>query len=130
MLVTLFGMVTEVRPLQFRKARSPIFVTLLGIIMFSRLRHPSNAQYPMLVTPSGIVIVVIDVRVSNCASLIPLFIFEKACSPISVTASLPILSGMTTFVSISLYDVIVRPSSFFLKLHLFFNLQVAFLQVY
>ena len=30
--VTLFGIVTDVRPLQYAKARSPIEVTLLGIV--------------------------------------------------------------------------------------------------
>ena len=38
MLVTLFGIIIEVRPLQPEKALSPIDVTLLGIMVFL---HPS-----------------------------------------------------------------------------------------
>ena len=34
MLVTLFGIVTEVRPLQPEKAEFPMLVTLLGITKF------------------------------------------------------------------------------------------------
>jgi hypothetical protein len=33
MLVTLFGIVTLVRPLQLENAQSPILVTLFGIVM-------------------------------------------------------------------------------------------------
>ena len=36
MLVTLLGIVTELRLLQFMKALSPMLVTLLGMVMLSR----------------------------------------------------------------------------------------------
>ena len=40
MLVTLFPIVTEVRPEQFSKALFPIVVTLFGIVILVRLRQP------------------------------------------------------------------------------------------
>ena len=36
-------------------ALSPMLVTLAGMVMEVRLLQPSNAQLPMLVTPSGMV---------------------------------------------------------------------------
>ncbi len=50
MLVTLLGIVTEVKPEQAEKAELPILVTLLGIVIVVKLLHPRNALSPMLVT--------------------------------------------------------------------------------
>ena len=41
---------------QFIKAKSPILVTLLGIIIFFKLLQLENAEKSMLVTLSGIII--------------------------------------------------------------------------
>ena len=38
----------------YAKASYPILVTLSGIVMLVRERQPSNARKPMLVTPLGI----------------------------------------------------------------------------
>ncbi len=54
MLVTLLGIVTEVRLHQSEKALIPMLVTLLGISMEVGLVHSEKAQFPMLVTPSPI----------------------------------------------------------------------------
>ena len=54
--VTLLGIVTEVRPLQREKAPSPIDVTLLGIVTEVRPLQPAKAPTPMLVTLLGIVV--------------------------------------------------------------------------
>ena len=43
MLVTLFGMVTDVRPLHSPNAEEPMLVTLLGIVTEVRLLQPWNA---------------------------------------------------------------------------------------
>ena len=43
MLVTLEGMVTEVRPLQSQKALSPMLVTLEGMVTEVRPLHPQKA---------------------------------------------------------------------------------------
>ena len=59
MLVTLLGMVIEVKDEQFRKASPPILVTLLGIVMEVKLEHNEKASRPILVTLSGIEILVI-----------------------------------------------------------------------
>ena len=40
----------DVRPLQFRKADSPMLVTLLGMVTDVRPVQPSKAKTPMLVT--------------------------------------------------------------------------------
>ena len=50
MLVTLFGMVMLVSPLQPEKAESPMLVTLSGISMFVSLLQFANAEGPMLVS--------------------------------------------------------------------------------
>ena len=44
MKVTLFGIVTEVRPLQPSKAPPPMVVTLLGIVTEVRPLHPEYLQ--------------------------------------------------------------------------------------
>lgn len=49
MFVTLFGIITVVRPLS-QKASSGMFRTLEGIVTESNLRHPKKARYPMAVT--------------------------------------------------------------------------------
>ena len=54
MLVTLSGIVTLVRDLQFQKAYSPMLVTLSGIVTLVKDVQSSKAQLPMLVTPSAI----------------------------------------------------------------------------
>ena len=51
MLVTLLGMLIEVRLLQPSKASLAMLVTLLGMVIEARLLQPSNAQFPMLVSP-------------------------------------------------------------------------------
>ena len=44
MLVTLLGMVTEVKPEQPEKAYSPMLVTLLGMVMEVKAVQSSNAK--------------------------------------------------------------------------------------
>ena len=48
--VTLFGIVTLVRPLQYENARSSMLVTLSGIVTLVRPLQPENALFPMIVT--------------------------------------------------------------------------------
>ena len=50
MLVTLFGIVTLVRPVQPENARSPMGVTRLGRVTLVRPVQPENAWSPMRVT--------------------------------------------------------------------------------
>src|SRR5215831_16175896 len=57
MLVTLFGMVTLVRP-QFANALSPMLVTLLGMVTLFRREQSANASSPMLLTLLGMVALV------------------------------------------------------------------------
>jgi hypothetical protein len=56
MLVTEFGMVTEVSPEQLQNAPLPMLVTELGMVTEVRLEQPRNASYPMLVTELGMVV--------------------------------------------------------------------------
>ena len=44
MLVTLLGIVTLVKPLQYRKAVLPMFVTLFGIVTEVKLLQPEKAH--------------------------------------------------------------------------------------
>ena len=56
MLVTFLGIVIEVRPLQLLKAAAPMPVTLSGIKMEVRSVQLEKAEEPMLVTLFGIVV--------------------------------------------------------------------------
>ena len=56
MLVTLLGMVTEVRPEQPKKALDPMLVTLSGMVTEVRPEQPQKARSPMLVTLEGMVV--------------------------------------------------------------------------
>jgi hypothetical protein len=50
MLVTLLGIVIEVKDLQPEKARLPILVTLLGIVIEVKEEHSRKALPPILAT--------------------------------------------------------------------------------
>ena len=55
MLVTLLGIVTDVKPLQREKALLPMLVTLLGISIEVKPLQPEKAYPAMDSIPSGIV---------------------------------------------------------------------------
>ena len=55
MLVTLLGIVTEVKPVQLVKAPSPMLVTLLGIVTEVKLLQPMKAPPAIDSIPSGMV---------------------------------------------------------------------------
>ena len=55
-LVTLFGIVTEVKLEQRKNAEFPILVTLLGMSIDVKLQRPEKALSPMLVTLLGIMV--------------------------------------------------------------------------
>lgn len=55
-LVTLFGMLTEIKPVHSEKAPPPILVTLFGMVIDVRPEQPEKAPPPMLVTLLGIVV--------------------------------------------------------------------------
>ena len=50
-LVTLLGIVTEVKPLQPSNSFSSMRVTLSGMVMEVKLEQPLNADFPILFTP-------------------------------------------------------------------------------
>lgn len=50
MLVTLFGMVIEIKLLQLKKALVEIDVILFGIVMVARLEQPEKISGPIDVT--------------------------------------------------------------------------------
>ena len=56
MIVTLLGIVMEVRPLQPENAYASMLVTLLGIEMEVSSVQPKKATNPILVTLLGIVV--------------------------------------------------------------------------
>ena len=87
MLVTLLGMVMETRLTHSEKAILPILVTLLGIITDVRLAQRVKAPLSILVTLLGIVTEVIVE-------------LEKAIVPIAVTPS-----GITTSLSEPVYFI-------------------------
>ena len=70
MLVTLLGMVTEVKRLQSSKAPSPMLVTLLGIVTEVKLLQYAKVLLPMLVTLLGMVIEVKPLQPEKAPSAI------------------------------------------------------------
>src|SRR5258707_632273 len=56
MLVTLLGIVTLVRLVQYMNASDPMLVTLLGIVTLVRLVLDSNAAIPMLMTGRPVIV--------------------------------------------------------------------------
>ena len=57
MVVTLLGMVMEVKLVQPWNALSPMLVTLLGMVMEVKLRQPLKAPLPIHFVPSLMVYV-------------------------------------------------------------------------
>ena len=79
MLVTLLGIVNDVRPVQPSNAELPMLVTLLGISMDVRLLQSSNAPSPMLVTLLGIVVFLQPViKEFDTFSIIALQLFRES----------------------------------------------------
>ena len=68
MLVTLLGIVTEVKPEQPLKAATPMLVTLLGIVTEVKPEQLQKACNPMLVTLLGIVM---DVKAEQFCPVFP-----------------------------------------------------------
>ena len=76
MLVTLFGIVTLVRPEQPEKAELPMLVTPLGITTLVRPGHRLNALSPILMTLLGIIVLLHPItRVLDDVSMIALQLF-------------------------------------------------------
>ena len=82
MLVTLLGIVTEVRPVQPEKADAPILVTLLGMVMEVRSEQPKNACSPIVVTLLGMVTEVRPVQPEKAKCAIPFVPSLMLISPI------------------------------------------------
>ena len=55
-LVTEFGMITEIKPSQAQKAYSPMLVTDLPIVTEVKPEQPSKAYFPIFVTELGIMV--------------------------------------------------------------------------
>ena len=68
MLVTLFGIVMLVIPMQLRKAEEPMLVTLLGIVMLVKPLQPKKAESAMPRVPSLITIEVL-------LGIVPLYLY-------------------------------------------------------
>ena len=113
MLVTLLGIVMEVKPWQFAKAIFPMLVTLLGIVMEVRLLQLWKAPSPMLVTLLGIIVflqpaisVLDDVSIIALQSLLSYLVFSLATTmlvrpvqpPKAATPMLVTLLGMVMLV--------------------------------
>ena len=57
MLVTLFGIVIEVKPSHPLKAEVPMLVTLFGIVIVVKPSHPLKAPQPIFEMVLGIIVV-------------------------------------------------------------------------
>ena len=112
MLVTLFGIVTEVKLPHLLKASFPMLVTLFGIDKEVKLLQPAKAPSPMLVTLLGIFTEVklsqllkasFPMLIKSVANLItPLpstYVFE------TIVGSASTKFGATTFPSVLEYQI-------------------------
>ena len=68
MLVTLLGIVTDVKPRQFEKADSPMYVTLLGIVI-EVISEIVKTPFPIRVTVLGILNELYSPSLTNTNSL-------------------------------------------------------------
>ena len=66
------SLICGLRFLHPSKANFPMLVTLSGILMLVSDSHPRNAEFPMLVTLSGMLILVSDLYPANALS--PMFV--------------------------------------------------------
>ena len=79
MLVTLEGMVIEVRPVQNEKACSPMLVTLEGMVIEVRPLQNEKAYEPMVVTVVGITVFLHPTtRVFDAVSTMALQLFRES----------------------------------------------------
>ena len=78
-VVTLLGIVIEVREEQLTKAQSPIVVTLLGMVTEVREEQPEKAHFPIVVTPSPI-ITCLTLLYGDHGRVIPPPILHFSCS--------------------------------------------------
>ena len=106
-LIVLAEILAEIEILkQLRNASAPMLVTLSGIVIDVRLVQPQNAPAPILVTLSGIVIALRLLQLENAASPILVTLlgivtekklsqYANATPPILVTLKLLINSGIS-----------------------------------
>src|SRR6185295_12743114 len=102
--VTLSGMVTRVRlehhwNVPHEDVPSPPFMLVmpLPMVRVARLGEPAKAEFPRLVTLSGMVTLVILLRPVRLLSSLRLFIKDNALSPMLVTGKPSMVPGITTF---------------------------------
>jgi hypothetical protein len=94
MLVTLFGMVMEVRPVQDSNAELPMLVTLLGMVMEVRPVQQLNAPSPILVTLLGMTVLLhprINVFVAVSMMALQLFRESYIVFPLSIVMEVRLL---------------------------------------
>jgi len=114
MLVTLFGIVTLVRPLQPLNAEDPMLVTLFGIVTLVSPLQPENAEESMLVTLSGIVTLVSPLRPVNAKTPMLVTPFGIATSPLTpCNKVLPSFVNSIPFAE--LYETFPVPTAMFVS---------------
>ena len=87
----------ETNLLQFWNACCPMVRTETGIVMDSKLLQPWNAESPIAVTFEG----------SSKVNPTKVVLFANALSPMPVTFTPPIVLGISTWVAVPVYPVIV-----------------------
>jgi hypothetical protein len=95
MLVTLFPMVTLVKPVQKPNAELPMLVTLFPMTTLVKPVQYQNASIPMLVTLLGMV------------TLVKAVLLKKAEPPIATTGYTPSVAGIVIAPPAPVYPVIV-----------------------
>ena len=118
-VVTLFGIITEVSAPQPSNTLSPMVIKSFGRLILGRAVQPLKAAFLISVTPLGRMMLVkrawllkalspIKVTLSGTKTSVTLGpISQKAPSPIAVTATPPIVGGIITKVPAPLYPVMV-----------------------
>ena len=90
-------------------ALSPIVVTLFGIVRDVKEEHPENASFPIVVTLSGIVMVTKEAHPENALSLIVVISLET----LTVVSCVLIVLGVIFIspVPVNVNDVIEHPAN-------------------
>ena len=109
MLVTLLGIVTEVKPEQPKKALLPMLFTLLGIVTEVKALQNQKASSPMLVTLLGIVTEVKPEQEEKALPPMPVTLYAApSCSTDSGITTLPEYSPLLFAITVACFALATR----------------------
>ena len=109
MLVTLLGIVTDVKPEQPEKALPPMVVTLLGIVTDVKPEQPEKALPPMVVTLLGMVVLLQPaMRVLVLVTMIALQLSREPYVAFPDSTIIEVKPEQPEYLQAALYQSLVR----------------------